>query len=1007
MRQPFRTERGGLIDRTKPVRFRFNKRDFEGYRGDTLASALLAAGEHMIARSFKYHRPRGIFGVGAEDPAALIQLGRDPGRTDPNIRVTEQEIYDGLEAFPQNCWPSLKHDVGVLNDAFSALLPPGFYYKTFMGPPGSWEFFEPFIRKAGGLGRCPEGADPDRYETLNRHCDVLVCGGGEAGLMAALSAARSGARVILAEETPHLGGQLLATNPESTQLDGQAPLEWVRAAEAELASFDDVQVLTRTCAFGYYAGNFVALWEKVQDHVPPQDRNDLLPRQRLWRIRAKQVVLATGAIERPLVFHGNDRPGVMLAAAARSYVNRYGVLPGREVVLFANNNQAWSAAFDLQDAGASIAAIVDCRHEVDAGLRARAEERGIAAHLNSVITGTRGRHRIREVKIRARSGESGVTGGEQRVACDLLAVSGGNTPNISLFSQSRGRLRYDDAIAAFRPGQSWQNEVSAGACNGTYGLSESLNEGARAGAYAASQAGFETKPAKVPEIISPDMPQYAVTALWEVPSGMPDNKVKAFVDLQSDVTAKDLRLAVREGYESVEHAKRYTTVGMGTDQGKTSSMNAFGILAEALDIPIPELGVTTYRQPYKPVTFGALAGQHVGPLFQPRRTTPMHDWHAHEGALFEPVGDWLRPWVYPREGESPEDALARECRAARENIGVLDASTLGKIDIRGRDACEFLNRVYTNSWSNLRPGQCRYGIMLGEDGMVMDDGVTAAIANDHFHMTTTTGGAAAVLAWLEDYAQTEWPQLEVYLISVTEQWAVASICGPASGKLIAALCDDVDTDPEDWPFMSWRETAIEGVPARIFRVSFTGELSYEINVPASYGLWLWEKVMGEGAQYGITPYGTEAMHLLRAEKGFIIVGQDTDGTVTPIDLRMSWIVKKTGDFIGKRSLSRADTRREDRKQLIGLLAEDPETVLMEGAHVIATAAEPAPPVPMLGHVTSSYMSPTLGRGIAMALVQSGGDRIGDTLYVTRPGAEPLPVTVTETDFLSAWEKNDG
>ncbi|MEM8744512.1 MAG: glycine cleavage T C-terminal barrel domain-containing protein, partial [Pseudomonadota bacterium] len=690
----------------------------------------------------------------------------------------------------------------------------------------------------------------------------------------------------------------------------------------------------------------------------------------------------------------------------RAFINRYGVLPGRDAAVFANNDQAWRTAFTLKDAGADVSAIIDVRRDVSKDLQEKAAGDGITVHLGTAVTGTSGRHRLREIAIRPLDGNGGVTGDETRIACDLLAVSGGLSPNVALFSQSRGRLRYDETLAAFRPGQSWQKEASIGACNGTMGLADAMQEATNQAAAAAKDVGLKAKPLDLPDISGEALGAHAITPLWEVPSGLPAKKVRAFVDYQGDVTAKDLRLAVAEGYDSVEHAKRYTTVGMGTDQGKTSSINAFGVLSEARGVTMPELGVTTYRQPYKPVTFGALAGQHVGEVFHPRRTTPMHQWHVENGAVFEPVGDWLRPWVFPRDGESHEDALMRECRAARASCAVLDASTLGKIDVRGPDAREFLNRVYTNAWSKIKPGHCRYGLMLGEDGMVMDDGVTACLADDHFHMTTTTGGAARVLSWLEDYLQTEWPDLDVYLTSVTEQWAVASICGPACGELVAKLCDGIDPDPEAFPFMTWKETAIDGVPARIFRVSFTGELSFEINVPAGYGLWLWTKIMEAGAEFGVTPYGTEAMHLLRAEKGFIIVGQDTDGTVTPIDLRMGWIVKKKGDFIGKRSLFRSDTSRTDRNQLVGLLTDDPDFILREGAHLISTPSEPVPPVPTLGHVTSSYMSPNLKRSIALALVQSGGKKIGERLYATRPDGPPVPVMVTETDFLASQDGAD-
>ena len=999
---------GGLIDRSRVVRFRFDGRDFTGHPGDTLASALLANGEHMVARGFKYHRPRGIVGAGSEDPTALVQIGRDAARTDPNTRVTEQEIYDGLEAMAQNVWPSLKFDVGAVNDWASAFLPAGFYYKTFMGPLGNWMAFEPFIRRAAGMGKAPSAPDPDRYEAINRHCDVLVVGGGPAGLMAALTAGRAGARVILAEETAALGGRLLSVDPDTVRLGGAAPAEWVDSVVAELGRLDSVTVLPRTAAFGYYAQNFVGLWERVTDHLAANARPGNLPRQRVWRVRAREVVLATGAVERPLVFHENDRPGIMLAGAARTFVHRYGVLPGKRVLIFANNDSAWEAAFDLQAAGARVAGIVDLRRDVDAALLSAAAGRGIAIHPGAAIVGTSGSHRVSGATVR-RLGDSGdVEGPVTAIECDLLAVSGGWMPNIALFSQSRGKLAYDETLSAFKPGQSWQRERSAGAAAATFDLDGCLKEGAKAGADAAAKAGLSTKAAKPPKVEGAERPQGTPKVIPEIPSGRPKHKVRAWIDLQDDVTTKDLRLALHEGYDSIEHAKRYTTTGMGTDQGKVANMNAFALVADTLQKPIWQVGTTTYRQPWKPVTFAALAGQHVGDHFHPRRTTPMHAWHKANGAVFEPVGDWLRARAYVKPVESFDEAVRRESLAAREGVAVLDASTLGKIDIRGKDARTFLNRVYTNAWSKLAPGKARYGLMLGEDGMVMDDGVTACIADDHFHMTTTTGGAARVLTWLEDYLQTEWRELEVYLTTVTEEWAVASLSGPDSWRVVADLCEGIDPDPERFAFMSHADAAIDGVPVRVFRISFTGALAYEINIAADYGAWLWDKVMEAGAKYAITPYGTEAMHLLRAEKGFIIVGQETDGTATPKDLGMDWIVSKTkGDFIGKRSLSRSDTARPDRKQLVGLVTEDPAIMLAEGAHVIATGTEPtAKPVPMLGHVTSSYMSPTLNRSIALAMVKSGRDRMGDRLWVSRPSGPPIPVTVTGTDFLQAREDGD-
>jgi sarcosine oxidase subunit alpha len=1006
MKQPYRLAKGGRIDRSRTIRFSFGGWPFQGHPGDTLASALLANGQHMVARSFKYHRPRGILAAGSEDPAALVQIGEDAARTDPNTRATEQEIYDGLVARAQNCWPTLTTDVGAVNDLMAPFVPAGFYYKTFKGPLGNWMWFEPFIRSAAGLGYAPSGPDTDRYEAVNRHVDVLVVGGGPAGLMAALAAGRAGARVILAEETAEAGGTLLARDPDVLSIDDAPAADWVARVRAELEAMEEVTVLTRTTGFGYYAQNFVGLWERVTDHLPEAERPKRLPRQRLWRVRAKQVVLATGATERPLVFHQNDRPGIMLAGAVRTYMHRYGVLPGKRIVVATNNDSGWDAALDMARAGGEVVAVVDLRAELAPAHMTEAARRGIAIYGNATIVGTEGRRRIRAVAVRALSGGK-ADGKAVTIDCDLLAVAGGWAPNAALFSQSRGKLLYDEEIAAFRPGRSWQQERSAGAANGVFAMTECFAEGARAGAEAASAAGFETSPPPMPRVAGGQTGQGPIHVIPELPSNRPPHRVRAFVDLQDDVTTKDLRLAVKEGYRSVEHAKRYTTAGMGTDQGKVANLNAFGFLASVRGEPVPAIGTTTYRQPFKPVTIGAIAGQHVGDHFAPRRGTPMHDWHRKNGAVFEPVGDWLRARAYPRAGESFHDAVQREAKAARTTIGVLDATTLGKIDVKGPDAREFLNRVYTNAWMKLAPGRCRYGLMLGEDGMVMDDGVTACLADDHFHMTTTTGGAARVLGKLEDYLQTEWPDLKVYLTSVTEQWAVAAICGPQSDKLVGELCDDLDPDPAGFEFMTWRDAHVGGIPVRVFRISFSGELSYEINIPATYGLWLWQLVMEKGAQYGITPYGTEGMHLLRAEKGFVIVGQETDGTVTPDDLGYGGMVKKSADFIGRRSLFRPDTVRSDRKQLVGLLTEDPNLVLMEGAHVIATAAESAPPMPMLGHVTSSYFSPNLERSIAMALVKDGRRQMGDRLWVSRRDDAPIPVTVTGTDFLAEGETGDG
>ncbi len=977
---------GGRIDRSKPLNFTFDGKPYTGFAGDTLASALLANNVHLVGRSFKYHRPRGVMTAGSEEPNALIRLGSG-ARIEPNLRATQISLYDGLTGESQNRFPSLTFDIGAINSVFGRLLPAAFYYKTFMWPASFWMGYEHFIRKAAGLGKAAtDHNDPDHYDKTHGHCDVLVVGGGVSGLLAALEAGRGGARVILADEQGEFGGWLLSE--EDTTIAGAAASDWIASTVSELKSMNNVTLLERTVVFGYMDHNYVTMMEHVTDHLsePPAH----LPRHRLWKLRVKRVILAQGNHERPLVFGGNDRPGVMLSSAVRSYINRYGVQLGQRAVVVTNNDDAYRTAFALADSGVFVRAIIDMRGIASRPLAIEARRRGIeiyASHGVIETSGTRHLGRVKVARINAENGD--VVGDAFYLDCDLLAMSGGFTPIVNLHSQSRGSLDWDADQQCFRPKNYHEAAQSVGACNGVFNLAAALTEAAHAGADAVGRA-----PSPLPAITAPKQ-DYIPAPLTRINSG---SKEKAFVDFQNDVTASDIKLAVREGYQSVEHVKRYTTNGMATDQGKLSNINALSIMSDSLGEPIPNIGTTTFRMPYTPVSFGGIAGADIKDLFDPIRLTRMDSWHREHNATFEHVGQWMRAWYYPRVGETMDDAVQREVKTVRDAAGLLDASTLGKIDIQGKDAAEFLNRIYTNAWSGLEIGRCRYGLMLKDDGMVMDDGVTSRLGENHFHMTTTTGGAAAVLDWMEEWHQTEWPELEVYMTSVTEQWSVATLSGPNSKKILEKLDCSISLDA-DFPFMSFKDCRLGGLPVRIFRISFTGELSYEINIPSRLGLALWKNLMLAGADFGLAPYGTEAMHVLRAEKGFIIVGQETDGSVTPHDLGMSWIVsKKKPDFIGKRALERASMSLDDRKQLVGLLTENPKDVIPEGAH--ATLMPNAPlPMPMLGQVTSSYYSPSLGKSIAMALLKGGHKMMGETVYIPMlGGGKPIKATVTDTVF---------
>jgi len=933
--QSHRLPTGGRIDRDQVLTFSIDGTDYTGHPGDTVASALLANGQHRIGDSVYRRRPRGIMAAGVEEPNALLQVGGDC--PEPMVPATTRELVDGLTA-----------------------------------------------TTLSGLGVLDPIPDDAVYDKAFVHADVLVIGGGPAGLAAALSAARSDARVVLIDEQSELGGSLLSSRREL--VDGKPALHWVAAAAATLAAAREVTVLNRTVAFGSYDDNYVLAVQNRTDHL-----DDCAPlgvsRQRVWHIRAQQVVLATGAHERPLVFSGNDRPGVMLAGAVRTYVNRYAVKPGERAVVATTNDSAYDTVDDLLAAGVDVAAVLDAR-EVLSGRAAEVAAHGVRVVPSSTVQDTEGdpdSGRLTRVHVGTLGDDDEATSWES-LECDLLAVAGGWSPVVHLHSQRNGKLRWDDRLAAFVPDGTVEDQQVVGAAAGTPTLDASLQEGAVSGAEAATRAGFPTNPLSIGGS-APLAEAGEVRQLWLIPGreGGLDDWDEHFVDLQRDQTVADVRRATGAGMRSVEHVKRYTSIGTAQDQGKTSGVNAIGVIAAALGGPgIGEIGTTTYRAPYSPISFAALAGRERGKLFDPERTTPMHSWHVGRGAELEIVGQWLRPRYYPLEGEDMDAAVDRECRQARTGVAMMDASTLGKIEVQGADAGEFLNRVYTNAFKKLPVGSARYGVMCKPDGMIFDDGVTLRVAEDRYFMTTTTGGAAGVLDWLEEWLQTEWPELDVFCTSVTEQWSTIAVVGPRSRDVIARVAPEIDVSNEAFPFMTFQETTLaSGVPARICRISFSGELAFEVNVAGWYGLAVWEQIYAAGEDLGITPYGTETMHVLRAEKGYPIVGQDTDGTVTPQDAGMDWIVSKAKDFIGRRSYDRVDTQRSDRKHMVGLLPVDRTTVLPEGTQLVApgTVIDDGPaPVPMLGHVTSSYHSAALERPFALALVAGGRDRVGERLF---------------------------
>ena len=994
-------DRGRLIDRSRPLRFRFNGLGKKGYAGDTLASALLGSNQVLVGRSFKYHRPRGIVASGAEEPNALVNLGRGPF-FEPNQRATTTELFDGLEAESQNHWPSLETDVGALNGLVSRFLPAGFYYKTFMAPRHAWKYlFEPFIRQSAGLGKAPTEGDGDRYEHLYVFCDVLVIGGGIAGLQAALAAGRAGARVLLLEQTAHWGGRAPV---DGVVVDGMPAQDWINAAVQELEGMGNVTLRLRCMGAGVYDHGYVLGYERVADHAPRSGA----PRHRLWKIRAKQVVTATGAIERPLSFPGNDKPGVMLASAIRDYIENFGVAAGRRTVIVTNNDDAYRTALCLHGAGLAVPMIVDARPGGGGALAAQARAAGLRIRIGAALSAVHGGKRVEGVTVCDMDGAN-----PQDFKCDAVAMSGGWSPVVHLWSHCGGKLLWSDEHAHFHPdpaqpplGRDGQGFVRcAGTANGVMDSGAALADAHEQGLAAARAAGAMGDAGAPGQSADPEAAPLLPVWLMPADAGI-EKREKTWLDFQNDVKVSDVQLAAREGFESVEHTKRYTTLGMATDQGKLSNINGLAILSKALNEEIPRVGTTTFRPPYTPISMGAIAGEARGDTFQPLRRTPMHDWHEAHGAHWEPVGHWRRPYCYRRGSESVEHAVAREVKNTRQALGLLDASTLGKLLVKGPDAGRFLDMLYTNMMSSLKVGRCRYGLMCSENGFLSDDGVVARLSEDTFLCHTTSGGADRIHAWMEDWLQCEWWDWKVHVANLTEQFAQVAVVGPNARALLERL-GGMDVSREGLPFMAWAEGRLGGFDARVFRISFSGELSYEIAVPASQGLAFWQKLNALGADLGVMPYGTEALHVMRAEKGFIMIGDETDGTVIPQDLGLDWAIsKKKADYLGKRAQERADMVRPDRWKLVGLETLD-GAVLPDGAYAVAPGTNANGQRSMIGRVTSTYHSPTLGRGIAMGLVERGPDRLGEVLEFPGTDGKLYKARIVDPVFYDrAGEKQD-
>jgi heterotetrameric sarcosine oxidase alpha subunit len=990
MSQSFRLDKKiDYINKDKKISFTFNGKRYLGYEGDTLASALLANGVHLVGRSFKYHRPRGFIGAGVDEPNAQVQL-YSGAKTEPNAIATTIELVEGLVAKSQNCWPSVSFDFGEINNILNKFLPAGFYYKTFMWPKSFWhKIYEPIIRKAAGLGIAPLKPDPDRYEHKFEYCDILVVGSGPSGLASALAAAKNGAKVILAEDKPRFGGSLLTGEVTIGNKKGK---EWADEIILQLQSMPNVIVKNRSQVFGYYDHNMMVMLERTKDHIEKPAK--FTPRQRLWYIRAKEVIISTGSIERPLVFGNNDRPGIMLASAAKEYMRVYGVLVGKKPIIFTNNDSGYETAIDFKKNGIDPL-IVDVRKNPDSSIVNEARNLGINIKFSHGVVNAKGHLKVKSATIGKLNTEKNDYENLEDISCDCICVSGNWTPTVHLSSQSGNKLKFDDQINAFIPNHSRQNESTIGSASGSYLLNKNLEQGFKKG-YDLSKK-ITKSDLKTPTPTSNEKVYGQQDKFWCMP--LPNNKhYKRCVDFQNDVYVSDIELAVREGFRSIEHVKRYTTLGMATDQGRTSNLNGLQLVSSIEKKIVPEVGHTTFRPPYTPVTIGAIVGREVGKHYRPTRKSPMHLWHENNNAIFVDAGLWLRPRYYKQDKETLAEAAKREATNVRNNVGICDVTSLGKIDIKGPDSAEFLNRIYTNAWLKLPIGKARYGVMLREDGIVFDDGTTTRISENHYHMTTTTAQAANVLTHLEYYLQVVWPELSVNVLSTTEQWAGVALAGPNSRNLLNKIFSETDTSNESIPFMGYKEAELSGVPARIFRISFSGELAYEINVESGYGVFMWEKIIEAGKEMNIEPYGTEALSTLRIEMGHV-AGSEIDGRVIASDLSLEGMLSKKKDFIGKRSLSREAFINPNREKIVGVVPLDKKTMIPEGSHLVSDN-NAILPNPKLGHISASCWSVEYNNPFSLAILKDGKKKIGEKLYALSPLKNiSIPVEIVSSHYV--------